>query len=437
MSNKKRRQEASLLDSARTVLGVMAPTIAKGVIVRRPRMVALSERLGLDGAAVSQLQRLRRIYGEGPLLLRMPGPPRAMILCEEDLRRVLDGTPDPFKAASSEKRAALAHFEPEVALASEGPDRAIRRELNEKVLQTGCPVHDLADRIDVIVDQEAEEILVRAMARGELDWSLFFEGWYRTVRRVVLGDGARDDHHLTDMLARLRSRANWAFFAPKDTRLRARFHECLSHYIMVAEEGSLAALMARHAVPGSKPSHQMAQWLFAFDPAGMAVFRTLALLACHPDEMQAARDEARNASDVRLPFTRGCFLEALRLWPTTPAILRETTRPTEWRNGTLPTGTGITIFAPFFHRDDQRLPFAHRFKPELWSTGDPTEKWPLVPFSQGPAECPAKDLVPLTASLMLSRLIRLSSIRLLSHELSPEEDLPSLLNNYTLRFSLA
>jgi hypothetical protein len=37
-----------------------------------------------------------------------------------------------------------------------------------------------------------------------------------------------------------------------------------------------------------------------------------------------------------------------------------------WPAGTLPAGSNVVVFAPYFHRDDQRLPFADRFAPELW-----------------------------------------------------------------------
>ncbi|XKM43007.1 hypothetical protein A4U53_034960 (plasmid) [Rhizobium ruizarguesonis] len=59
----------------------------------------------------------------------------------------------------------------------------------------------------------------------------------------------------------------------------------------------------------------------SFDAAGIAVFRTLALLACHPSYWASAVDEVKDPEPDR-PFTGNCLLEALRLWPTTPVILR-------------------------------------------------------------------------------------------------------------------
>ncbi|MBV9778206.1 MAG: cytochrome P450 [Acetobacteraceae bacterium] len=98
------------------------------------------------------------------------------------------------------------------------------------------------------------------------------------------------------------------------------------------------------------------------------------------------------------------MLDTVRLWPTTPLILRETTGPTEWRGGALPAGTGIVIFVPYFDRDPERLPFADQFAPEVWLDGQ-AEAYGLLPFSAGPAACPGHNLVLLTASAMLARLL--------------------------------
>lgn len=101
---------ATLGETLGVIADVILPTLAKGVIIRRPPAVALAERLDLDRRAIRRLQRLRDTYGTGPLLLRIPVRKQAVILSPEHVRRVLDRTPEPFAAASSEKRAALGHF---------------------------------------------------------------------------------------------------------------------------------------------------------------------------------------------------------------------------------------------------------------------------------------------------------------------------------------
>jgi cytochrome P450 len=440
--------KATAAETVAVMTEVFVPNVAKGVILRRPHVVAMTEKLELDTRAVKRIQSLRDRYGSGPLMLRLPIRNQAVILDPAHVRRVLDETPDPFSTASSEKRAALAHFEPKVALITPpGSEREARRRFNEQVLESGNPMHQLAEQFVGVVEQEAESLLRQVRdTGGRLDWDTFIEAWFRVVRRVVFGDGARDDHELRDILNDLRADANWAFLKPKNDRLRKRFLARLNGHLKRAEPGSLASIMASRPTRGDvAPDHQVPQWLFAFDPAGMTSFRALALLATHPGPMERAQEEAARtggASAARpLPYLRACVLESLRLWPTTPMVLRETTVETTWDGAVMPAGTGVLLFAPFFHRDEERLPYAHRFAPEVWLEegeelqGRPPRDWPLIPFSGGPAICPGRNLVLLLTSHMLATLVRDREVRLEPPApLNPDRPLPGTLNNYGLRF---
>lgn len=63
---------ASVPDTLLAGLAVFGPILAQGVILRRPAMVALAERLEADRRAGQVLARLRDRYGPGPLRLRLP-----------------------------------------------------------------------------------------------------------------------------------------------------------------------------------------------------------------------------------------------------------------------------------------------------------------------------------------------------------------------------
>jgi cytochrome P450 len=431
--------KASVRDTLAVATEVFLPTLAQGVILRRPKVVAMAERLQLDGKAVRCLQRLRHRYGDGPLMLRMPGRSQAIVLSLEHVQRVLDETPDPFASASTEKQAALAHFQPHGVLVSDGAVRAERRRVNEAVLETECPRHRFAERFAAVVQDEAAELVGRA--QRALTWELYTRSWFRVVRRVVLGDAARDDAVLTDMLARLRRDANWAFLHPRRRRLRERFVERLTAHVRRAEPESLAGLVAAYpAGADADPIGQMPQWLFAFDAAGIASFRALAVLSTHPHAAEHAQAEIQRSSGSSpplLPFLRACVLESVRLWPTTPMILRQTSAETKWSGAAMPKDTGVLIYVPFFHRDDTRLPFAHRFAPEQWMGGAAPERSALIPFSAGPAVCAGQQLVLLLTSLMLASLLRDRELRLESPApLNTHRPLPATLNNFSLRFSI-
>src|SRR3954468_7532706 len=210
----------SARDTAGVVLDVVLPLFAQGLIVRRPRVVAVAERLDADRRAARRLAALRDRYGPGPVLLRLPLRDVALVLSPGDVRRVLVSDAELFAPANREKRAALSHFQPDGVLISGGRERSARRAFNEAVLESQRPVHSLADELVARVREEAGEIIDAAHRAGELTWDTFAPGWWRLVRRVTLGDRSRDDESVTETLRRLRADANWAFLKPRRTRLR-------------------------------------------------------------------------------------------------------------------------------------------------------------------------------------------------------------------------
>ncbi|MBP0492362.1 cytochrome P450 [Pararoseomonas indoligenes] len=425
---------ASLRETFAFLSGVVLPLLGKGVILRRPPAVALAQRLNLDKRALRIVQRLRDRHGPGPLLLPVPLHPYALILSAEHAARILAASPTPFTPASDEKRAALNHFEPHGVLISGERERALRRPFNEAVLETPNPLHHLAPRFLAVVEEEAPALAKEAEAAGKLDWDSFAMAWWRMARRVMFGDEARDDHALTDMLSRLRADANWAFLFPRRRRLRRRFDERLGVHLVRAEPGSIAEVMARMpARPGTDPLHQVPQWLFALDGPARATFRTLALLGTHPAQRARAMEEIASGGP-ELPYLRACLLDTLRLWPTTPVILRQATEDVDWEDRTIARGTGIIIYAPFLHRDAERLPQADRFAPDPWLEGTP-ERAGLVPFSDGPARCPGRHLSLMLSSAMLAALLRRGFVPKGLEGIGPDRPLPATLSAYGLRFS--
>lgn len=431
--------KASVLDTMAVLRDVVLPTFGKGIFLRRPGVVSLATRLDLDAKAIRRLQKLREKYGSGPLLLAIPARWHAVLLDPADARAVLDGAPDPFSPATVEKTAALAHFEPAVSLISRGAQRQERRQFNETVLETGSPIHSMIHRFLEIVEAEAN-LLVPSHGR-DLGWGQFSDVFQSAVRRIVLGDEARDDRAITDALAELRRAANWAFLRTRKTKLLTAFQQHLEMHLARAEQGSLAAKAARTPqTADTRAVDQVTHWLFAFDAAAIATWRALALLTAHPDRLAQAEEAAREAGapvNERLAPFRAAFMESVRLWPTTPAILRETTREIRWGSRTLPAGTSFLVFTPYFHRDDDRLPFANRFTPEIWSDGSRRDKWLLVPFSAGPAICPGHNLVPLVGAAMahfLSRGRRMAQVE--PSALDRRRPMPATLDHTSLRLSI-
>ncbi|QFZ18078.1 cytochrome P450 [Saccharothrix syringae] len=383
---------ASRLDTGLAFTNVLLPTLAKGVIVRRSGVTALAEKVQADALAVATVKRFRARYGPEPLRLRVTGRSIALVLDASDAARLLADSPEPFRLDTVEKRAALDHFQPHGVLISSGEERAARRRFNERVLHP--------DKIDAegIVRDEVDLLLRHARSTGALTWDAFARAWWRAARRIVLGSGARDDHEVTDLLRQLRGNANWAYLHPKRKRLRERFEARLREHVERGEAGSIAGLGDPDEVVGQAP-----HWLFAFDAAGIVTMRALAI----GGEGHAG------------------IWESARLWPTTPVILRESTEPTDWHGTWLPAGTTFIVFAPYFHRDRDRLPYADEYAPRIWPL--PAEPG-IVPFSGGPGACPGRDLVLVAGGTALEVLRPHLEVPVL------RAPLPATLNHFGLSF---
>lgn len=428
------------LRAATALVDLGFPAISAGVIARRRPVMGVLERIRADDRAARRWNSLRDEFGRGPVELVLPGRRVLVILDPEDVGRVLDEAPVPFDPANREKKAALEQFQPHGVLVSQGPIRERRRAVNEAALDTGTPLHRLAEPFAAKVAAEAQELLAHIGRRGTVDAAEFTTAWWRLVRRVVLGERARNDDAVTDELWRLRGAANWSFAVPTLRRRRERFLARLYDYAETAEPGSLAGALAEVPAGGAvDPVGQMPQWLFAFDAAGIALARALALLAEHPAQRDRARADAGEPELPRLrPYLRACVLESIRLWPTTPVILRDTTEWTRWRTGSeqfaIEPDTALLILVPAFHRDRRLLPFADSFEPDIWLDGRAQQYPQLVPFSAGPAECPGRNLVLFVTSTLLAHLVSGPELRLRSHSLTPGIPLPGTLNNFGLEF---
>jgi hypothetical protein len=421
-----------------TLADLAGASIAAGVIARRRPVVGLLERVQADNRAIRRMQQLRGKFGRGPVELVIPGRSIVVPLVPEDVGRVLAETPAPFHPASWEKRHALEKFQPHGVLISRGAVRAERRKFNETALEAAAPLHHLAGDFARVIAEEAATLADSTLEAGRLDAAEFTRWWWQLVRRIVLGDGARNDDSVTDDLWRLRKSGNWSFLGLPHTRLRERFVERLYAYAEAADPRSLMGTLAQ------LPTHsavdavgQVPHWLFAFDAAGMAALRAVAVLATHPEER--SRCETGDLEQVQLrPFLRACVLESIRLWPTTPAILRELNADATLGDGRFGSGSSVLIATPAFQRDPDLLPFANNFVPDIWVDGRADQYPQLVPFSAGPAECPGRNLVLFVTSTVIAHLLSAMRLELQSTPLlDPHRPLPATLNQFGVVFRVA
>ncbi|GAB3105648.1 cytochrome P450 [Streptomyces calidiresistens] len=432
----------SARDSARVLTQLLLPTAAKGPIIRRPAPMKLSERHGWDRRALALMAELRERYGDGPVMVTTAARPIALLLTPDGMSRALDRTPDPFTPDTLEKRWALGQFQPHGSLISRGGERRARRRVNEKALEMTRPMHSAAPEVTRRAAEEASATVRRALRHGVLGWDEFNETWWRAVRRIVLGEAAADDTELTRRLDVLRSAANLSLLRTRQRARRDEFLLRVHRYAFAAEPGTIAHELHEPGIgrPEADPVGQIPHWMFAYEPAGMVTYRALALLAGHPRQAAEAVREVREAGDPvtphPLPYLRACVRESVRLWHTTPLLLRETTEPTRWPGGTMPAGTLVVAYTPWFQRGGFAAPYENSFAPEQWISGEAEENPALVPFSDGPGRCPGENLVLLTASSWLAGMMAHTDWKVISRP-APRagEPIPALLDHFTLYFS--
>jgi cytochrome P450 len=438
---------ASLIEGARFTAQVLAPQLAQGLFRRRRRAVAVATKLNVDGHAVGLIGALRRKYGGGPIWVRAGTDQALLVTSEEDIRKVLEESPEPFAPDPDTKRRGMSHFQPHALTLSRGAVWESRRRFTEAVLDTGKP-HRLAERIAAVTVEEARELLsdVDSQRDRYLEFDPFKEAVRRITLRVVLGESARDDDRVFELLSTLMDEANGLPKQSSDSY--EPYRKRIEMYVSDPEEGSLVALFDEAPKdPKTNPPGQVTHWLFALgDTLAINAFRALALITTHSaqrtrveQEIGAAEreDGALTAAGIAgLEYLEACLEEAMRLYPTVPFLSRETLTEVHWNGAMVPSGTQVLISNTFDHRDPERIEFADRFAPEEWLEGGAAESWVFNHFSHGPQGCPGTWLALFVGKGLLAELLAERRLDALGPDLDPNRPLPKMLDHFALCFAV-
>jgi cytochrome P450 len=427
---------ASLAEGLRFTAQVAIPNVIQGLFRRRQKAVAVASKAGADKLAVGFMAGLKRSHGEGPIWIRVAKNNALLVMGEGPIRRVLGESPEPFASDPEPKKSAMALFQPDALTISRNPKWQPRRAFAEAVLDSTQPLHRLADRHASICAEEAGSL------SGQVDFDAWNEAVRTVTRRIVLGDAAGADAELSRMLGELMDKANPP--GKGDDDLYQRFLGKLRAHVARAEEGSLAGLVANAPEPGGDPAGQITHWLFALgDTLAINAARCLAVLASQTPIRSRVLEEIDAASldtgsgVAGLALLGGCIEEAMRLWPTTPMLSRETTREFDWDGVTVPAGTQFLIVNTFNHRDTAAHPYADSFAPDEWVAGNAASDWSFNHFSHGPQGCPGAGLAVFVAKAMLATVLRGNDVRLVGQSLEPGKPLPHSLDYFGLKFQLA
>lgn len=156
-------------------------------------------------------------------------------------------------------------------------------------------------------------------------------------------------------------------------------------------------------------------FLAGHETSASALAWTLYLLATHPEAQARVATEAATlpetadfAALAHLKFTRDTFREALRLYPSVPMMVRETTKPEDFRGRHVAPGAQVVLSPWHLHRHDRFWPEPDSFDPDRWTTeGNRTSaREAYMPFSAGPRVCPGAGFAMVEGTLLLALLVR-------------------------------
>jgi cytochrome P450 len=421
----------SLRDDLLFNLGYAIPMAMQGTFTRNRRWVAFFARVHPDPAAVRFVGRLRERYGGGVFSLHLGLTTSVLVLDRDGVQHVLDNSPTVY-ADPPPKREGMRVFQPNAVTISRGEEWRDRRRFNEAVLDADRPAHEYAESILEIV--RAEVVLAPRLER----WEDFDDLFARIMRQVIFGRSAREDPELTDLLRSLLREANRPI-KPKKSRHFEPFYARIRHYLSAPEPGSLVARCRQtSATERTKVENQIPHWMFAmWETLGANTVRALAAILAHPRaethvlEELAGADLATPGGIVQLRYLEGCLQEAMRLWPTTPMLVREALAADTLDGVTVPAGRQVVIWNSVNHRDRRSYPLADTFAPEAWADGRPS---PLFNhLSSGPQVCAGVNLLLFIGKAVIATMLGHGRYVLLEPPLDPARPMPYAYNVFDVR----
>jgi cytochrome P450 len=443
---------ASFLDSLRFSLFHALPMALQGVFRKRPFWVCVVGRFHPDPLGRRFVARLRRRYHARCIDLSMLGQRTRLVLDPEIIRQVLERSPDAYAADPRSKREGMSVFQPHAVTISLMPEWAVRRWFNDAVLEAA---------IEPPLDQHFLEVVRDEIKRRKLHetrqlvWSDLEELFERVTLRVVFGDGAREDRDIVSALDALMGRANRVIFRRRSKKDFKVLSDGIRRYLKQGDPGSLVGIAARvldtqgiwpgNEVPPHeviRPENQVPHWLFAMkDTLAANTAFALGLLAAHPkvdDAVRARLPVGRDliASDLHAAvFLESCIQEGMRLWPTTPMLLREAATGGVLGGDVHVPGLQVLIWNAAIHRDPILVADPDRFVPARWA--DSSVDWRFNHLSNGRQGCAGKKLALFLAKAVIAELSGQARLTLVRPALPLDGQMPETFNWFQFKATLS
>lgn len=416
------------------VTGVV-PALVRGLFAPRRGAMKLLTRLDADRRAVALLSRVRRKHGGDGV--RLLGGRMVVLWGAGAIREVLDHSGDLYASDAGAKAKGMTHFQPDALTISRGEAWRDRRQFNESVLATSERVHPFGKRFLVVVEDEVQ----RLSPGSTLEYRHWEDLFDKITLRVIFGDSARSDQRLTGLLEKLMGESNRLVGLKPSSDYYELYGALERHLTDPPPESLLARFANAPQTDTTRVVHQIPHWIFAMrDTLGANAYRALAAIVADPAVLERVRGELAQAdlSDPEqvdgLRYLEGCLHEAMRLWPTTPLLARETTREAVLAGEQIDEGTQVLMLNVFNHRDAEHVEGADRLDPGRWE-GD-RKDYRFNHLSNGTQDCPGGPLVLLLGKAVIGHVLDRHRLELSEPRLDPGKPLPYMLDFFEARFSV-
>jgi len=401
------------------------PQLLRGTLTLRAGMTSLLARTLSDPQGIHLVSELRRRYERDYLWVKMAGKRSLLVLDLAGIRTVLEESPTVYGPPELKVRG-ISHFQPGAVTISTGDEWSRRRRVNDEVLGAGLPIHPLAAEFLREVDVAFGGLL--DTRRTSASWMDLSQAFRSMTEGIVFGRDA-DARVAFSQLDALVRRANRVVQRPHTDGLASFQSEIRTR--VGASEGGLASLVCPHLTPGDPlpVAGQVPHWLFALK-GSLAVncAYALSLIASHPDMQQMVHAELEGVDLSKpeavdgLALLEGCLREAMRLWPTTPLIVRAAQQNTRLAGIDVMAGEQVVIHNGFNHRHPDVVPEPDRFLPERWEPG--VWDYRFNALSNGPQACAGRELVLFLGKAVIGRLMQARRWTLTSPPLRPDRGIP-------------
>ena len=279
----------------------------------------------------------------------------------------------------------------------------------------------------------------------------------RLTRLFLQGPGRPT---LSDVIAR--REGDFAFLSRSRRRFQADWHQAIDTFIRLRQEGSGGSqpgrdlldilLAARHPESGTALSaeevrDQTATMLLAgFETTARLLSWAVYLLALDQREQAALREEVAafppeevgSLQDLKAwPRLKCVLLEALRLYPPIPQLVRQALQADEVLGERVEPGDFIWISAWTLHRHRDHWDHPDAFLPQRFEgQAQPWTHGAFIPFGSGPRICIGASFAMAEAQILLATLLHRYRIDLVDQRPVLPIGLITTLQSHEPRFSL-